>query len=311
MKLLQTLIVIPSQRRKFSTKPVLSCTIGMLRAISSSIIQIELKDILNILQIVSFLRTLTIEEDSSMKLSESCLNFFIKINFSEDLIISQKVREISYLLLHVLGSWSFSIDQYEGMTKILSGKLEMGQENIEDLLGLIRLNETTYVSNLNRICDMYSVIKRKFDRNETGFSDLSFNSKLSYLIFYLLKMLLKICRLRIQDLIVDNQESIKLLCKDLVGYVKELENINAQSLFVSELTRCFKLKENCIHIMLVIFFYVVQEFEIENLEYEVWDELFDSVLEYISRLFDWKKRKVNSTVEHKSIKNGILYIPIS
>ena len=309
MKLLQSLVLSPQQRKKLSIKSVLITVITILRQISSNIIHIEYKDILNILQTVSYLRTLTVNQDSSLKLSECCQNFFIRINFSEDLIIPHDVKHISYILLHVMSSWKFSYRQYENIKKLFSGELKIEVVNRQKITKLIKEKETNYISHVLNIMRLYDPILSQF-KDFNGDLSIYPKCRLSFLIFYLLKMMIRMCQINISEINKDNINLISQKISQIIKNILNLKEVIFQEIFINELVETFETKGNNKQIWFMFIFEILKNFDFDNIRDKIWDSLFDTVITFISMFFDKKNSKVRQDKSNLKIFTDSDYQPI-
>lgn len=219
-----------------------------------------------ILHIVSYLRTLTQEADLSLKLSRCCLNFFIKINFSKDIVVAPAVRSKSFLLLFVMGVWKFDQAQLERVNFWISQSDIFGFKNLESLVELGRFRENVYVHTVLSLDGLFGVILGLLegDSGESRLGDLGIGDKVGYFVFYVVLLMNKICKMSISQLDAQNAEKIKKICEKICVTIRNLNEPRLFEKFIKILIFNFKASEACIQICLFFIFETVKSLNLKK-----------------------------------------------
>lgn len=289
------MVLSPTQRRKLSIKSVLVTVIAILKQISACIIDIEFKDILNILQTVAFLRTLTTAQDSSLKLSECCQNFFVRINFSSDLIIPHDVKNTSFILLHIMSSWSFSRSQYESIKKLLTEEIKLTVANRQRITDIVRGSETVYISHLLQVARLYQPLFEHL-RDDSGQVEVASGCRLSFLIFYLLKMTLKLCQLKVAEFSPENVCVVGQLVPQMISHVVGLHEVIFQEIYLNEFISLFAAKHVNRQVWLTFLFEILRQFDFSRIRQKIWDSLFETVLSFVEDFLELRRVNLDRTV---------------
>jgi hypothetical protein len=217
----------------------------------------------------------------------------MRINFSDDLIIPPEVKKMSFLLLHVMSSWKFSEEQYEQVKKLISGEVQVDVPNRGKITDMVKVTETVYASHVLSIFVLYQPLLKKFTKKEGGFEILS-NCKLSFLLFYLVKMMVKTCQIKISEISVENIELIAPWITQIIKSIVILEDSIFQEIFLNEFLILLESQQTTPQIWLMFLFEILKNFDLNNIRSKIWNVLFDTIMRFISETLSHRVR-TNST----------------
>lgn len=187
-----------------------------------------------------------------------------------------------------MSSWNFSLSQYESIKKLISGEIKVDVVNRQKITEMVKEKETIYVSHVLGIFQLYEPILVKFDGGDSGFQ-IQKNCKLSFLIFYLQKMMIRSCQIKSVEVNHINNVLLAPWISKIVKNVLSLEDIIFQEIFLNEFLICFENQNVNPQIWFMFLFEILKNFDFEQIRNKIWNVLFDTIIQYVSDLLNQKK----------------------